>query len=338
MKNSSSGISRRTFLGSTAGLAIASAGAESLTRPAFAAEPLTYITSFGFVVDYAPDLNAHSGGHYAKQGFTSNVIGGRGSSNSIQALVADQAKFTRLGAMEILRARSAGSVDLVAVATLFQSSSFSLVFPTDKKFQKMSDFSGKTVGIMSVGGLSENFLDLMLVSEGVDPTSVKRQVVGNNPGNFELTKLGRIDAFLSSTSTNFTMKQSNLPFTEWSTDNYAPMPGQAFVTLRKVIDNEPALVERFVKAMNASVQEYLTADLAMIYDRLKKDFDLVGDRAAGIGAMGAFRELIVSQGKNNVMKNVPELWTKAATALNKSGLAKVNDVQEAYTNKFVASL
>ncbi len=329
-------ISRRFFLGTSASLA--GAVAFGGVGRAFASESLNYITSFGYLVDFAPDLNMHSGGHLKDQGFESEFIAGRGSSNAIQALVADQAKFTRLGAMEILRAMSAGEVELVSVASPFQSSSFSLVHAGDTKLASMKELEGKTVGIMSVGGLSENFLDLMLTADGVPLDSVKREVVGNNPGNYELIKLGRIDAFMSSLGTNVALSRDGVEFQEISTDEYAPMPGQCYVTLRSTVEEEPELVQRFVNAANASVREFLTGDLGEIYDRLKADFDIGGDRDQVIQAMEGFRGLVVSEGEENILRNMPELWENAKKNLEASGMASIDDVTKAYTNKFVDNL
>lgn len=339
MKGISGELSRREFLHGVAGLASTAAIMSPLSvGPALAADKLTYITSFGLVVDFAPDLNMHSGGHLEKQGFTSDVISGRGSSNAIQALVADQAKFTRLGAMEILRAISKGEVDLVSVATVYQRSSFSLVHSSESKLGSLNDLVGKTVGIMSVGGISENFLDVMLINQGVDPTSVKREVVGNNPGNFELVKLGRIDAFMSSTGTNIAMKLAGLPFNAIGTDDFAAMPGQCYVTLRETVEKQPELVQRFVNAADASVREFMTIDAGVLYDRLKADFDIGGDRAAAIAGMEGFRGLVGAPGDKHVLTNNAELWASGAEALAKSGLAKVPDVTKAYTNAFVDKL
>lgn len=339
MKGISGELSRREFLHGAAGLASAAAIMSPWSvGSALAAEKLTYITSFGLVVDFAPDLNMHSGGHFEKQGFKSDVIAGRGSSNAIQALVADQAKFTRLGAMEILRAISKGEVELVAVATVYQRSSFSLVHSSESQVNSLNDLVGKTVGIMSVGGISENFLDVMLIKQGLDPASVKREVVGNNPGNFELVKLGRIDAFMSSTGTNIAMKMAGLPFKAISTDDFAAMPGQCYVTLRETVEKEPELVQRFVNAADASVREFMTIDAGALYDRLKADFDIGGDRNAAIAGMEGFRSLVGAPGNGHVLANHADLWAAGAEALAKSGLAQVPDVTKAYTNSFVDSL
>ena len=331
-------FSRRDFLKASAVFAGAAAGAGALAGPAFAQQKVGYITSFGFVIDFAPDLNIHSGGHLRNEGYESEVIAGRGSANAIQALVADQAKFTRLGAMEILRAMGSGEVDLVSVATVYQGSSFSLVHSSEAELGSMKDLEGKTIGIMSVGGLSENFLDLMLNSQGVDPASVKREVVGNNPGNFELIKLGRIDGFMSSIGTDLAMEKAGLPFKAISTDDYAPMPGQCYVALRKTIEEEPELVQHFVRAADASVREFLSMDLGALYDRLRAEFDIGNDKEVAVAGMEGFRKLVVSSGEENVMRNLPESWTSGAESIVRGGLGKPVDVARAYTNQFVDAL
>jgi hypothetical protein len=45
--------------------------------------------------------------------------------------------------------------------------------------------------------------------------------------------------------------------------------------------------------------------------------------------------MTVAQGENNIMRNVPEVWAKAADLVTKAGIAKVADVTALYDNKFV---
>jgi NitT/TauT family transport system substrate-binding protein len=71
-----------------------------------------------------------------------------------------------------------------------------------------ADLSGKTVGIPSQGGTSEWTLNLVLARGGVDPGSVRREVVGLAPGVFDLVAAGRIDAYLTPLDTATVLQHS----------------------------------------------------------------------------------------------------------------------------------
>ena len=57
---------------------------------------------------------------------------------------------------------------------------------------------GKTVGVVSVGGSTEQLLDIMLRAVGMTKADVSIKVVGNSPGVLQFVRQGRIDCFINS--------------------------------------------------------------------------------------------------------------------------------------------
>ena len=327
---------RRRFLAGAGG----ALGAGSLMPLAAAQslEKLVYVTPFGYLIDFAPILNAAAGGHFKAQGFDAEIVGGKGGMTSVQQLVAKQAKFSRNAPIEFMKAYSATKVPLIAVATIMQASVFHLISAKAAPIREAADLKGKTVGVVSVGGATENLLDLMLLQAGIPKAEVPRNVAGNSPGSMALIRQGRIQGFIATGNVVIALKLAGEAFESWSTDRYAPMPSQVYLTHREVAEKEPAVVVRFLKAVNASVKELLGAtDKGPLFDRMAKAFEIPGanNRAAMIEALKHQDELILAQGPRNVLRNVPELWTKGAELLNRAGLAKIDKVEELYTNKFV---
>ena len=77
-----------------AGAALAPALSMPFVRRATAAaQPLNFMTPFGFIPDFLPLMNMVSGGHLAKQGFESTLIGGQGTATAIQQLLGGQVSF-----------------------------------------------------------------------------------------------------------------------------------------------------------------------------------------------------------------------------------------------------
>jgi len=115
------------------------------------------------------------------------------------------------------------------------------------------------------------------------------------------------------------------------------MPSQVYATTREVAEKEPELVVRFLRGLRASVEDLLTQDYNAILDRISKDFEVPGirNRAPLVAIAREAKELWFTEGRENLMRNVPALWQKGAEAINRSGLFKVDDVSRLYTNRFI---
>ena len=58
------------------------------------------------------------------------------------------------------------------------------------------------------------------------------------------------------------------------------------------------------------------------------------DLAAAVEEAGR-DQLWLSEGRENLLRNVPRLWTEGADALRRAGVADIKDVAALYTNRFI---
>ena len=323
-------IDRRRLLAAGAALGIV---------PARAATPaVTVLTPFGFIVDFLEMMNAQSGGHFKAAGLDAQVLGAGGAAAAVQQLAAGRCQFTRGAAIDAMKAMSAQpDLGLVSIATIFQGSTFDVISAAAKPIAKAEDFRGKRIGVVSIGGTTENFLDLMLHQVGIPKAEVPREVVGNNPGSFALLQQGRIDGFIATSNVVEVLQQQNAPILAWSTDRYAKMPSQSYFTTQAVIDQQPGQVLAFVKAMKASAEEMIRGPLEPILDRAAATFDIPGirDKPGLVRTVHGDIDLWLSEGRENLMRNVPALWKSARDNLAEAGLANIADETKLYTNRFV---
>lgn len=331
--------SRRRFLHSTAALAAAGALPAMLPGSALAQAPerMVFCTPFGFIADFIEIMNAHTGGHFRAAGLESTIVGAQGTSPAIQQLVAGQAHFIRAASIDFMRAVASQNLPLVSVSTIYQGSTFFVISPKDKPVTRAEDFKGKKVGIVSVAGTTDLFLDLMLTKVGLAKTDATREVVGNNPAALGLVRQGRIDCFIASSGVVSALQTAKEAVEVWSTDRYAPMPSQCYLTTRDIAQKRPDFVVKFLRGMKASVDQVIAGPIGPLIARATKDFDIPGSR--NLEALTANMELskgmYFSQGKANLMRNVPQLWRDGAQALAKAGLGDVKNVDALYTNEFI---
>jgi NitT/TauT family transport system substrate-binding protein len=327
-------INRRSF-----NRGVVAAGAMGLSSAkAQAPEPLAFMTPFGFIPDFLPLMNMVSGGHLAKQNFAPTLIGGQGTATAIQQLLGGQVSFVYVSALDEMLAVAKQNASLLSVATLCQGSTFQLVSLKDKPIRTAEDMRGKTVGIVSVGGATEILLNIALLKAGMKPEDVKREVTGNSPGVLQMVRQGRVDCFFCAIGVVVALRRANEPVEVVSTDKFAPMPSQIFLTTKELAGKKPETVTRFLKALKASADEVRTGDKRALFDRAAKDYEIPGikDLDGLVALMDAMvKELWLSEGEDNLLRNVPRLWKDADTGLRAANLAAIPDVATLYSNEFI---
>jgi NitT/TauT family transport system substrate-binding protein len=328
---------RRDLFKAAGGLVAGAALATPFIGQAAAAEPLTFMTPFGFIPDFLEMMNMVSGGFLAAQGFAPKLLGGQGTATAIQQLISGAVSFVRMTAIDQFTAVAKGA-PLVCVSTLYQGSNFHVISAKEKPVTSAADLKGKTVGIVSVGGSTEQLLEIMLHSAGLTKADVTTQTVGNSPGVMQFIRQGRIDCFINSIGVVVALQSANEAIANWPTDRYAPMPSQIYVTTRDMTEKRPEAVVAFLKALKASTDDMMRGDLKAIYTRANTDFDIPGIK--NLDELVALMQFTMnnpwlSEGRENFLLNVPSLWTKADQEIRGAGFASVPQVDAIYTNVFI---
>jgi NitT/TauT family transport system substrate-binding protein len=328
---------RRNLFKIAGGLAASAAIARPALRPASAAEPLTFMTPFGFIPDFLEMMNMVSGGFLANEGFAPTLLGGQGTAVAVQQLLSGAVSFVRMTAIDEYTAVAKGAA-LVCVSTLYQGSNFHVISAKDKPIASAEDLKGKTVGIVSVGGSTEQLLDIMLRAVGMTKADVNMQVVGNSPGAMQFVRQGRVDCFINSLGVVVALQTAGEAIVNWPTDRYAPLPSQIYVTTREMVEKKPATVVSFLKALKASTADMMHGDIKAIFQRANGDFDIPGVKNMDqLVALMQFtmKNPWMSEGSENFLRNVPALWTKADAEIRGADIATVPDVAALYTNAFI---
>ena len=328
-------LSRRSLL---KGTAAASAAFFAGGLPVFAqsATKLVFMEPFDLALEYAHELNAVVGGHFEKEGLEVSITNARGTAVSIQQVIAEQAQVTRAGLLDLFKAAASQESKIISVGTSLQHGIFNLVSRKDAPINTPADLKGKIVGVASLGGGQENVLNLMLSGAGLKLEEVELQAIGSNPGNVEILKQGRVDAFIASTETALLLKMNNEPVEIWSTSKFAPLPGGVIMMTDAFAQANRETVVKFLRAMRASALEIVDADPAMILDRITGEFEITtnDDREFRLNAIKAYNELTLAQGAENVMRNVPAVFEAAGKLVNDAGIVAVPDIAALYDNSF----
>lgn len=327
-------VTRRKFLA-----AAAAAGAiTALPARSRAATPVTVVTPDGFLPDFIELMNAAAGGHFARFGLDAKIVGTNGSMQAMQQLVSGQAQFGRGSPIDLMRAVGTAHAPLVSIATLYQASTFQVVSPAEKPIHDGKALAGKTVGLVSVGGATDLLLDIILAKSGLKKDAVERRYIGNRPAALELARQGRIDCFVCTIAVVVALQRTGQKIVYWSTDRYAPMPGQTYMTGRAVVVHNPDLAVRFLNAIYASAEEIMKGPIAPLYARAAKQYDI--PHAAGFAVLGDVEKVIVdklwlARGKANFLRNIPSLFAEGVASVRAIGIGNIPDPTLLYTNAIV---
>jgi NitT/TauT family transport system substrate-binding protein len=201
------------------------------------------------------------------------------------------------------------------------------------------DWEGKTMGLPSEGGTSEQTLDVMLASQGVDRESVERQVVGLSPGTFELVKQGRIDGYTVG-SVDGVIFEQQIPEANLLDPSEYVTEGQCYLVSKRTMAEKEDQVLGYLTAIRRGVEEVL--DDAPGFDKtiraLRKTQDLPEletDKLAK-AVLKVHTDSWLLEGEDNLLRTVPETWQKVYDQLLEIDVAEPDqDPSEWFTNDLV---
>ena len=298
---------------------------------------MTYVAPFSFIMAFADVLHAEAGGFFEREGLKVTIEQARGSAMAVQQVIGGNALLSRTGGVDHIKAVAGQNAPLVSVGTIAQASPFFVISHADKPIRGPGDMKGKTIGILSQGGATDNLLDIMLVQAGLKPEDVKKELAGNSPAGFALIERGRIDAYITSVGPVVALREQGAKAIFWNTDDHAPVPGQCYIASRDQATKNGDAVVRFLRAVRKSAEDmFADADLSRTLDRLAK-FEIAEARDRRVAALTLREDMKgwVSRGRENMLRHGPAEWAKAVELMAGVGIVpKGSDATKLYTNEF----
>lgn len=297
-------------------------------------KPFTFITPFGYSLAFSSILYAKAGGFFSREGLDVTVHGGKGAAQAAQLVAAGQANTARTGGGNFITSVAKSNAPLIAIATIAQISPFAVISGEKNAIAKPADLVGKTIGMASLGGSMENTLDLMLLRNGINKDSVKREKVADNPGSYGLVEAGRIDGLMGNVSTAIKIKTNSARASVMQIDD--GIPGQPYVAMRSAVETDFDLLVRFMRAEYKSASAIIDAkDLDPILDTIGKEFEIraLSERETAKEDLRGNIALWTARGRENLLRNVPEDWASAVAVMTQSGQIDAGlDPKALYTN------
>jgi len=328
---------RRRFMIASAAVA----GAAAI--PSVFAQPLrkiNFITPFGFLIGFAPTLNAQAGGHFAREGLDVTVLPGKGSAVAVQQVIAGRAVYGRGDPLAVAKAVAEGA-PIITFATALHRSPIVVYSAPQKPIRNARDMPGKVIGIAAKGSASDNIMDMMLATLGLPLDAARREAVGNSPGGWGLIQQGRLDAHIVSIGTTTTLQESGENIYLWNTSDAVPMPGQAYFALRETVQKEADLLLRILRAEKTSMIEVRKGDGRMLVERMAKHWEIEEAKniAFAVKAMRNEEPLWWHEDTSKLLKNDAATWKSMIDGMIKAGLLKPGfSPDRLYTDEITSKL
>lgn len=323
-------LSRRSLLGGMvvlggvgATLALSGCAPQSAPAPTGGAEPEVlngrYMTALGINLSFVETIVAKERGFFDHFDLNMDIKGGSGTASAIQAVLGNSVDLSRTAAINAIIARANEGAPLVSIGTVRQRSQFDVVSLADKPIRSPKDLKGKTVGVVSAGGSTENLLDMILLSAGVDRASVQRPITGVGTAAFELAKNGQVDAWISVDTDRKTINDELGKVHYFNTDEYAKVPSDTYNVSQKMIDSGSDMPARFLAGV-IKAMEYISDEAN--WEQVVKDLMVYTPDADAELSMKSLPLLVegYKAGKNDFLELDEDAWESGQELMVEAGL------------------
>jgi NitT/TauT family transport system substrate-binding protein len=309
--------------------AAAAAGAPA----AFAQDKVTMLTSWYAQAEHGGFYQAVATGLYKKYNLDVTLKMGGPQVNGMQLLGAGQTDFLMSYDFSVLKAIEAG-IPAVTVGTSFQYDLQGLL--THDDVPNLGALKGKTILVATAG--RSNWWPWLKTKYGYAEEQTRAYTF--NPQPFIADKNSAMQAYMSSEPFAVQNLGSKAKFHLFAHDGYPPY-GTTIVALKKMVDEKPDVVQRFVRASIEGWKSYL-ANPAPGNELIKKDNPNMKDEQI-VYAIAKLKENKLVDGgdaaKLGIGVMTDERWKATYDTMVKLGLLKPEvDWKAAYTTRFVRDL
>lgn len=349
-KVTQSQLSRRMFLGGTliatgAGAAFVLAGCApqqntetpgNSEAPGLAPVNGVYMTASGLSLSFVEVMVAKERGFFDEFNVNIDIKGGTGTASAIQATLSNTVDLSRTSGINSIVAVANESAPLLAIATVRQRSQFDLVSLAEKPINSPSGLAGKTVGVVSAGGSTENLLDMMLLSEGVDPSTVSRPITGVGTAAYELARSGGVDAWISVDTDRMLINDELGPVHYFNSDEYAKVPSDTYNISTQMAESDSELPTRFLAGVLKAME---FASKPENFAQVVKDLQVYTPDADTEQSLAGLPQLVSGWSAGGTLPFLgldDSAWTKGQDLMLAAGLlTKTVPLESLVTHKYI---
>jgi NitT/TauT family transport system substrate-binding protein len=222
-------------------------------RNAAAADKVILGKAVPFAWTFIPADVGLEQGIWARYGIDLEIIGLAGSAKVQQALASKSITFALAGGTDMAFAVKGSPVIAVAAFGL-DPRNLAVVVAQDSSIRSVADLRGKSIGVTTVGSLTEWLARRMAYEEGWGANGVVPVALGGMEASVAALKTKQVDALVIATEIGLMLEDKHEGRIVVNMARYAPDFHTHVIFARKdLVADDPGLVDRFVKGWFASV-------------------------------------------------------------------------------------
>lgn len=279
-----------------------------------------YQTAFGYNVGNAPEMVAREAGFFKDLGLDGKVISSTGTPQAMSGLIAGSTQYSRFMSISAMITIANEDAPFVAFGTPVQRSSFEMQSMGEKPIKDIRELEGKSVGVVSAGGTTDQLIDLMAVQAGMDPKSINRKVTGLGTAAYQFAAKGDVVAWTGSAAEREALEAAGSTVHSWNFDDVAPVPGDSYITTRDEIEKNRDTVAKVLAGFYQGLafvcdtsNDKQTIEWIRKYNR-----EITPDAAQQ--QLDLVRPLYLAKGEEQLMVMDPESWATMQESLLKAKL------------------
>lgn len=314
------------------------AGSLLLGGAAAAAEKVTLRTNWLFYGSHAIFFLGIDKGFYEQEGIDLVVKQGNGSGNAVRLVANKDSTFAYASAVTMLNLAAQGA-PVLAVATIDAQGTDAVLVDSDSGIKTFKDLEGKNVLTTAGAGVNTLF-PIAARNAGADPDRIKltnvaeSALVSSYLQKLAPAMLGGID----DKPAEIKAAGGKPPLVFNYADYGVHQPGYAIVAHREMVEKNPELVRRFVRATLRSVAAAKADPDAAIRALIDWQASVEDQKAQAREVLDVTLSILRSKNAKDdrLGVNVPEDWAAALEILKTYKELKTDKPESAfYTNDFI---
>lgn len=279
-------------------------------------------------------------GYFTEAGLDLSANPSPGTANVITQLAAGQAEFGQSAAIVTVPAIVEQGAEILTIGQPIYRSVFEIASLPDAPITHPRDMVGKTIGVMSIGGSTDRLIDAMMISEGLDPSSVERVVTGLSAGAFTHLNSGQVAGFWSFYPIRVALDAMGVTLHYLNSDDYARLPADSVICSHRLTESDDG--RSLIKAYLTGVKRGL--EFLLDPANVEESIDILGmynpteaeDRVATADKFAIVRDLAQPpEGVTSLYCDIAG-WEAGISLMHEMGvISRAVPVSDVATNAFL---
>lgn len=274
-------------------------------------------------------------GYFEEEGINLTVNAGRGSVVAAQLVAAGEDEFGMADAASLIQTAAKGA-PLKGVMSLRNSSGFAVLFLADSGIETLQDLEGRRVAVTAGDALTQQW-PALVSANNLDESKIRLTYM-DAAAKPVAVMTGQADAMLGNFVDQGVIMEQQGADVDWLrfSENGVNTVTMALLTREDLIEENPDLVERFVRAAVKTWTDYKNDPEAAVDAALKANPELNRDVVSG-QTLGNIQLMDSANTEGKMVGyGAPEDWEATVSLLQRLGtLESDRPASSYYTNEFL---